>query len=55
MNYTIMIDWKFVVALGTTATGFIIATKMDPAALEKVVANAADAFKEYAVALRCNR
>ena len=29
MNYTVVIDWKFAVALGAAAVGVVFATKMD--------------------------
>ena len=50
MNLSITIDWKFVVALGTTAVGVIFAIKMDSAAAERVSTHVADACKEYAIA-----
>lgn len=43
MNTTIVIDWRFVIALGTTAVGVIFATKMEPAAIERVSNHVADA------------
>ena len=51
MNYTVVIDWKFAVALGAAAVGFIFAMKMDAADAKEVSIHAIDAFKEYAVAL----
>lgn len=50
MNGSILIDWKFVAALGATAVGVIFAIKMDPSAVERVSTHVADACKEYAIA-----
>ena len=50
MNYTVLIDWKFVVALGASAVGIIFAVKMDAGAAERVSTYVVDACKEYAVA-----
>lgn len=54
MNFTVLIDWKFLVALGTAATGVIFAVKMDADAAERVSTHAVDACKEYAVAGNSN-
>ena len=54
MNLSITIDWRFVVALGTTAVGIILVTKMDSAAAERVSTRIVDACKEYAIAGNCN-
>ncbi len=50
MNFTILIDWKFIIALGASAVGITFAVKMDPAAIERVSVHMTDAWKEYAVA-----
>ena len=50
MNYTVLIDWKFVVALGASVVGIIFAVKMDADAAERVSTHVVDACKEYAVA-----
>ena len=50
MNYTVLIDWKFVVALGATAVGIIFAVKMDADAAERVSPHVVDSLKEHAVA-----
>lgn len=50
MNCTVIIDWKFVVALGAAAVGTIFAVKMDASAAERVSIHAIDAGKEYALA-----
>lgn len=52
MNFLVLIDWKFVVALGTAVGITIFASKMDPDAAERVSTHAVDAFKEYATATR---
>ena len=54
MNFTVTIDWKFVVAFGAAATGIIFATKMDSDAAERVSIHAVDACKAYAVAGNSN-
>lgn len=51
MNLSVTIDWKFVVALGTTAVGVIFAIKMDTFAVESVSTHMVDACKEYAIAV----
>ena len=50
MNCTVIIDWKFTVALGAAAVGTIFAVKMKAADVKEVSIHAVDAFKEYAVA-----
>ena len=50
MNLNVTIDWKFVVALGTSVVGTIFALKMDASAAERVSTHAVDACKEYVVA-----
>lgn len=50
MNFMVTIDWKFVVAFGTTAIGIIFAVKMDASAVEGVSTHVVDAYKEYAIA-----
>lgn len=50
MDLTILIDWKFIAALGVSTVGIIFASKMDAAAAERVSTHVADACKEYAVA-----
>ena len=51
MNLSVTIEWKFVVALGTTAVGVIFAIKMDTSAVERVSTHMVDACKEYAIAV----
>lgn len=51
MNLSVTIDWKFVVAIGTTAVGVIFVIKMDSVAVERVSTHVADACKEYAIAV----
>ena len=50
MTYNVLIDWKFVVALGAAATLTIFAVKMDAATAERVSVHALDTYKDYAVA-----
>ena len=54
MSFVLTIDWKFVVALGGTSIGVILATKMDSAAAEQVMTQAVQACKELAVAVCCD-
>ena len=55
MNYTVLIDWKFVVALGVATVGTIFAVKMDASAAERVSTHVVDACKEYAFAANSER
>ena len=54
MNYTVILDWKFAVALGVATVGVIFAVKMDAADAKEVSIQAIDACKEYAVAVTGN-
>lgn len=45
MNLTVLIDWKFVVALGATAVGIIFAMKIDESAVERVSIHAIEAVR----------
>lgn len=42
MNLNVIIDWKFVVALGTAVVGTIFAVKMDTDAVERVSTHVVD-------------
>lgn len=55
MNLTVIIDWKFVLALGTATCGIIFALKMDADAAERVSTHAVDTCKAYAIAGNSNR
>jgi len=55
MNCTVVLDWKFAVALGAAAVGIIFAVKMDAAEAKEVSIHAVDACKEYAVAIAGDR
>ena len=55
MNLTVVIDWKFVVALGAAVGGVILCAKMEPDAAERVSIHAVDACKEFAVAGNSNQ
>jgi len=46
MNCTVIIDWKFVLALGA----FVLVVKMDAPAAERLSTHAVDACKAYAIA-----
>lgn len=50
MNSNVMIDWRFVVALGAATAGIILATKMDSAAAERVLTVAVDTYKRMEIA-----
>lgn len=50
MNWNVVIDWKFVVALGAATAGIILASKMDSAAAERVSTVAVGACKELVIA-----
>lgn len=54
MNCTVVVDWKFAVALGATTVGIIFAIKMDAADAKEVSIHAIDAYKEYTVAVAGN-
>lgn len=51
MNCTVVLDWKFAVALGAAAVGIIFAMKMDAADAKEVSIHAVDACKGYTVAV----
>lgn len=55
MSFNVVIDWKFVVALGAATVGTIFAIKMDASAAERVSTVAVGACKEYAIAVKGNR
>ena len=55
MNLNVIIDWKFVVALGTAVVGTIFAVKMDTDAVERVSTHVVYACKEYAIAGNSDR
>lgn len=50
MNSNVMIDWRFVVALGVATAGIILATKVDSAAAERVLTTAVDTCKWMEIA-----
>lgn len=54
MNCTVVIDWKFAVALGAAAVAVIFAVKMDAADAKEVSIHAVDACKDYAIAIDGN-
>ena len=53
-NFSVTIDWKFIVALGTSVVGIIFAIKMDETAAERVSTNVVNACREFAIAEQCN-
>ena len=54
MNLNVTIDWKFVLALGGSVAGVILATKADSDGAERVLAKTVDACKEGVVAVNSN-
>lgn len=50
MNYSVILDWKFIAALGAAVSGIIISAKMDSNAAERVSIHVVDACKEFMVA-----
>ena len=50
MNYSVILDWKFIAALGAAVSGIIISAKMTPDAVEKVSIHMVDACKEFMAA-----
>lgn len=55
MNLNVIVDWKFVVALGVAAVGVILSVKIDDTAAERVSTCIVDACKEYAVTVNSDR
>ncbi len=50
MSFVVIIDWKFIVALGAAVSGIILSAKIDSDAAERVSAYMVDAYKECLVA-----
>lgn len=55
MNFTVIFDWKAVVALGGSVVAILLVCKLDSAAAKEVSTHAVDACKEYAVAISSDR
>ena len=53
-NFSVTIDWKFVVALGASVVGIIFAVKMHDVAVERVSTIMVNACREFAIAEQCN-
>lgn len=49
MNVTVVIDWRFVAALGGAVASIILVSKMDSAAAERVSTVAVGAGKQLAI------
>lgn len=49
MYSKVVIDWKYIVALGAAVSMVIFAAKMDSDAVKEVSTHVADACKEYAL------
>ena len=54
MNLTVILNWKSWAAIGLTALGMYIVSKMDSEAVAQVSIHAVDACKEVAVARNGN-
>ena len=54
MNFTVVLDWKFAVAIGAISVGIIFAVKMDASDAKEVSIHAIDACKEYVVSVTGN-
>lgn len=54
MNCTVVLDWKFVAALGAATVGVIFSVKMSATDAKEVSIHVIDACKEYAVARNGN-
>lgn len=54
MNVSILIDWKFAAAIGTTVVCGIFVSKMNPSVVEKVSIQVVGAVKDYAIAINSN-
>ncbi len=54
-SFSVVIDWKFVVALGGATVCIIFASKMLADAAERVLTHAVDACQGYAIAVTGDR
>ena len=50
MHFVVTLNWKFVVACGAAVSGIILASKLEPDAVERVSIHVIDAYKEVKVA-----
>ena len=50
MNFFVILDWKFIAALGVAVSGIILSAKMGSDAAERVSIHVVDACKECMVA-----
>lgn len=50
MSFTVLIDWKFVVALGAVVIGTVLTCKLDSNAAERVSIHVVDACRDNAIA-----
>ena len=51
MNTTVVLDWKFVVAIGATTAVIILAAKMSPAEAKEVLTRVVDTCAVRTIAL----
>ena len=55
MNFSVILDWKFIAALGAAVSGIILSAKMEPDAAERVSTHMVDACKECLVVENSNQ
>ena len=53
MDFKLVIDWKFVAALGAAASMVILSSRIDGGAAERVLANSVDACMGLMSASNC--
>lgn len=51
MNTTVVLDWKFVAAIGATTAVIILAAKMNPAEAKEVLTRVVDTYTARTIAL----
>ena len=51
MNTTVILDWRFVVAIGAATAGIILAMKMTPAEAKEVLTRVVDTHTVRTIAL----
>lgn len=51
MNTTVVLDWKFVAAIGATTAVIILAAKMSPAEAKEVLTHVVDTYTARTIAL----
>ena len=51
MNTTVILDWRFVVAVGTATAGIILAVKMTPSEAKEVLTRVVDTYTTRTIVL----